>query len=134
MSPDAMWFLNDSIDNDEYDIDHAVAPIARGDTVTPLALPVSKGDRIEITYPEDADVPESGETEVFHFAGFRGDMVLLVTPDIHERMVERLESGRVPRAVSVVSNGVWDFNTRVQKHAAEVCVERVDVPDGYHAK
>jgi hypothetical protein len=132
--PMKFWPVSDRLEESDYDLDTAVAPISDGDTATPLALPVSIGDRIEIVYPEGADVPEAGTTEVYHFAGFTNDSVKLAEPEVHEKALERAEEGGMATLWTTISDGVWSFNERVQKHAAEVSIERVEVPRSYRTR
>lgn len=142
--PDAQWFFSDELDDDQYDIEHAIAPIGKGDTVTPLALPVTRGDRITIEIAEDAvakdidgdhyDHPRAGETEVYHFGGLYEDSVALIDPDDHEYALEQAEDGGFATIYSSIREGIWSFNTLIQKHAERVEVERVEVPPSYRVR
>lgn len=98
--------------------ENAIPPIGKGETAAPLALPVTKGDRIDIEYPDGSD-------ESFHFVRLQDDTVVLVPPEVHENEAV----GNTYRPHHVVREGIYKFNKRLIEKADSVTVTEVDLDD-----
>lgn len=119
--------MNETDEPSQEDKTRHEPPKTRGDENASVALPVTLGDRIEITYPEglDADIRTKGNPEVFHYGGCRRDGIILHSPDEHERSVEN-DAIYGPDGRTI--EGVYRFNERLLVHAKTVRVDHIDVP------
>jgi len=131
MTEDTYWPFDERLEDTDMDVKTAVAPISHGETGVPLALPVTRGDRITIHYPEDSEANYKSNPEVFRFVGFREDCVRLVTEDYYQGAVEAADEGRMITVYGSTNEGVYRFNERVLKHAESVEVERKDFPEHF---
>ena len=107
----------------DIDVGEATPPITNNDI--PVALSITRGDRLTIHYPDDMDddIPTRDNPEVFHWGGTKRGAVALHRPSAHERAVEK---DGVYSPHGTVLEGALRFNQRL--HAAvRVEVDRVEV-------
>lgn len=120
------WFFDERTAPGDFAVEDCIPEIAPGDTATPIALPVTRGDRIEIHYPEelDADIRIRDNPEVWHYGGMAKDSVTLHSERAHGAAMD----GDFYDPNGRTREGIYRFNKRVLVHAEKVCVEHVEIP------